>query len=81
MARVVIEVPEEVAVLMEKEPLLKLAIAEAVIREVTEYLLAVMTLDKLAEDSKLGEEDVMRISGLVKRAVRERWDAESSGRY
>jgi len=81
VARVVIEVPEEVAVLMEKEPLLKLAIAEAVIREVTEYLLAVMTLDKLAEDSKLGEEDVMRISGLVKRAVRERWDAESSGRY
>jgi len=38
-----------------------------------------MVLDKLTEDSKLSEEDVLEISRLVKRAVREKWDAESGG--
>ncbi len=78
MARVVVEVPEEVAALLEKEPLLRLAIAEVVKRGVTEYLLTVMALDKLTEDSSLSKEDVLEISRLVKRAVREKWDAESS---
>ena len=79
MARIVVEVPEEVAVLLEKEPLLRFAVAEAVKKGVIEYLLTVMALDKLTEDSRLSEEDVLNISRLVKRAVREKWDAESSG--
>ena len=79
MARVSIEVPEEVAVLLEKEPLLRLAVAEAVKREVMEYLLTVIALDRLTEDSRLSEEDVLEIGRLVKRAVREKWDAESGG--
>ena len=78
MTRLVVEVPEEVAALLEKEPLLRLTIAEAVKREVTEYLLTIIALDKLTEDSKLTEEDIQEISKLVKRAVREKWDAESS---
>ena len=79
MARVVVEVPEEVAALLEKEPLLRFAVTEAVKKEVMEYLLTVMALDKLTEDSRLSEEDVLEISRLVKRAVREKWDAESGG--
>ena len=79
MARLVVDVPEEVAVLLEKEPLLRFAVAEAVKKEVTEYLLTVMTLDKLTEDSRLSEKDVLEISRLIKRAVREKWDAESGG--
>ncbi len=79
MARVVVEVSEEVAALLEKEPLLRFAVAEAVKKEVMEYLLTVMALDKLTEDSRLSEEDVLEISRLVKRAVREKWDAESGG--
>ncbi|MEB3773947.1 MAG: hypothetical protein GSR86_03350 [Desulfurococcales archaeon] len=79
MARVVVEVPEEVAALLEKEPLLRFAVVEAVKKEVMEYLLTVMALDKLTEDSRLREEDVLEISRLVKRAVREKWDAESGG--
>ncbi len=77
MVRVAIEVPEEVAVLVERDPLLRLAIAEVVRREVTEYLLTIMALDKLTENSKLDEEDALEIGKLVKRAVREKWDAES----
>ncbi len=79
MARVVVEVPEEVAALLEKEPLLRFAVTEVVKREVTEYLLTVMALDKLTEDSRLSEEDVLEIGRLVKRVVREKWDAESGG--
>ena len=79
MARVVVEVPEEVAALLEKEPLLRFAVTEVVKREVTEYLLTVMALDKLTEDSRLSEEDVLEIGRLVRRVVREKWDAESGG--
>jgi len=78
MARVAIEVPEEIATLIEQDPLLRLAISEIVRREVTEYLLTVMTLDKLTGSSKLSEKDALELGRLVKRAVREKWDAESS---
>ncbi len=78
MARVAIEVPEEIATLIEQDPLLRLAISEIVRREVTEYLLTVMALDKLTGSSKLSEEDALELGRLVKRAVREKWDAESS---
>jgi len=77
MTRLVVDVPEEVAALLEKEPLLRFAVAEVVKKEVTEYLLAVMTLDKLTEDSRLSEEDMLEIGRLIKRVVREKWDAES----
>lgn len=49
----------------------------AVKREVTQYLLTIMTLDRLTEDSEFSEEDAMRLSKAIKSAVRERWDAES----
>jgi len=40
-----------------------------------------MASDKLTEDSKLSEKDILEISRIVKRAVREKWDAENSSRY
>ena len=81
MARVVIEVPEEMATLIERDPLLRLAVAEAVKKEVTEYLFTVIALDKLTEDSKLDEKEALEIGRLVKRAVREKWNAESGSRH
>ena len=78
MARVAIEVPEEIATLIEQDPLLRLAISEVVRREVTEYLLTIMALDKLTGSSKLSEKDALELGRLVKRAVREKWDVESS---
>ncbi len=81
MARVVVEVPEEVAALLEKEPLLRLAIAEAVQREVTEYLSTVLVLDRLTEESSLDEEAVVELDRVIKRGVREKWDAKSGGRH
>ena len=78
MSRVVIEVPEEMAVLIEQDPLLKLAVAEAVKKEVIEYLLTLTALDRLTENSKLDEKDALETGRLVKRAVREKWYAESA---
>jgi len=78
MARVAIEVPEEIATLIEQDPLLRLAISEVVRKEVTEYLLTIMALDKLTGSSKLSEKDALELGRLVKRAVREKWDVESS---
>ena len=40
-----------------------------------------MALDKLTENSRLDEKDVLEIGRLVKRAVREKWDAEDSSRH
>ncbi len=76
MARVAIEVPEEIAILIERDPLLRLAVSEVVRREVTEYLLTIMALDKLTGSSKLSEKDALELGRLIKRAVREKWDAE-----
>ncbi len=76
MARVAIEVPEEIAALVEQDPLLRLAVSEVVRKEVTEYLLTIVALDRLTESSKLSEKDALELGRLVKRAVRERWDAE-----
>ncbi len=42
-----------------------LAVTEAVKKEVIEYLLTVMALDKLTEDSKLSEKDILEISRIV----------------
>ncbi len=78
MARVAIEVPEEIATLIEQDPLLRLAVSEVVRKEVTEYLLTIMALDKLTESSKLSEKDALELGRLVKRAVREKWDVENS---
>jgi len=81
VARVMVEVPEEVAALLEKEPLLRLAISEAVRREVMDYLTTILTLDKLTKESSLDKESIKRLDKIIKEGVRERWDAESRGRH
>ena len=81
MARVMVEVPEEVAALLKKEPLLRLAISEAVRREVIDYLTTILALDKLTKESMLDRESIERLDKIIKERVRERWDAESRGRH
>ncbi len=81
MTRVTVEVPEEVAALLKKEPLLRLAVSEAVRREVIDYLTTILALDKLTEESRLDEESIKRLDKIIKEGVRERWDAESRGRH
>jgi len=81
VARITVEVPEKVAALLEKEPLLRIAISEAIRREVIDYLTTILTLDKLTKESKLDEESIKRLDKIIKEGVRERWDAESRGRH
>ena len=81
MSRVMVEVPEEVAALLKKEPLLRLAILEAVRKEVIDYLTTILALDKLAKESRLDRESIERLDKIIKGGVREKWDAESRGRH
>lgn len=81
MARVMVEVPEEVAALLRREPLLRLAISEAVRREVMDYLTTILILDKLTRESRLDEESIKKLDKMIKEGVREKWDAESRGRH
>ena len=81
MARVMVEVPEEVAALLRREPLLRLAISEAVRREVMDYLTTILILDKLTRESRLDEESIKKLDKMIKEEVREKWDAESRGRH
>ncbi len=76
-----VEVPEEVAALLRREPLLRLAISEAVRREVMDYLTTILILDKLTRESRLDEESIKRLDKMIKEGVREKWDAESRGRH
>ncbi len=78
MAKVEIKVPEEVSALLRKEPLLRTAIEEVVKKEIMEYLTTILTLNNLTEDSKLTEEDIMRINTLIKRGIRKKWDLKNT---
>ena len=81
MARVMVEVPEEVAALLRREPLLRLAISEAVRREVMDYLTTILILDKLTRESRLDEESIKKLDKMIKEEGREKWDAERRGRH
>ncbi len=74
-----IEVPEKLAVLIEKDELLRKLSEEVVKQKLTEYLLKVYALDVLAKDSELTEEDVMELDEKVKKGILKKWEDEVSG--
>jgi len=79
MAKVIqIEVPEELAVLIEKDELLRKLSEEVVKQKLTEYLLKVYALDVLAKDSELTEEDVMELDEEIKEGILKKWEDEVS---
>ena len=48
-----IKVPEEIGVLMDSDPVLKNIVEKIVERDVIEYILTILTMDKLTSDSTL----------------------------
>ncbi len=73
-----IEVPEEVEVLMKTNPTIKLMIEKIIKDKVKEYLLTMLTMDKLTEDSKLTEENILELERDIKKSLRERIENEIS---
>lgn len=48
-----IKVPEEIGVLIDSDPVLKNIVEKIVERDVIEYILTILTMDKLTSDSTL----------------------------
>ena len=77
MKRVVgVEVPEEIAVILERDPLLKKMVEERLVSEVKEYFFRVFVLDELLKGSKLTEADVKSLDEEVKRGIWEKYKRE-----
>jgi len=55
---------------------------ERIIREdVVSYVLSILTMDKLTEDSKLTEEDIIRMDEEIKKEIRRRIEDEINRWY
>ena len=68
--------PEEIAILLEQDDLLR-SMAESILAdELRRLLLKTLVLDKLAEGSELTEEDIAEIDKRIKRGLRLRIEAE-----
>ena len=67
-----IKVPEEIGVLMDSDPVLKNIVEKIVERDVIEYILTILTMDKLTSDSTLTEEEILEIDKKIKKIIRER---------
>jgi hypothetical protein len=78
MKSISIDVPEEIAVLLDKDPSLKDIIEDIFIDDARRYLLKLLVADKLAEDSKLTEDDIMTIDKIIKKGL---YEDESNNRY
>jgi len=68
--------PEEIAILLEQDELLR-SMAESILAdELRRLLLKTLVLDKLAEGSELTEEDIAELDKRIKRGLRLRIEAE-----
>ncbi len=73
---ITIELPEEIHALIESDPSLRCIIEKLVREDVVSYVLSILTMDKLAESSKLTEEDVMKIDKMIKEEIRKKIENE-----
>ncbi len=73
---ITIELPEEIHALIESDPFLKLVVERIIREDVVSYVLSILTMDKLTEDSRLTEEDIMRLDKEIKRGIRRRVEDE-----
>lgn len=73
---ITIELPEEVHALIESDPFLRMLVEKIVKEDVMNYILTILVMDKLTEDSKLTEEDIIKIDEKIKREIRERVENE-----
>jgi len=72
-----IRLPEELAILLERDEVLKSMAEGLLAEELGRLLLKVLVLDKLAERSELTEQDVVELDKRIKRGLRSRIEAEA----
>jgi len=74
-----VEVPEEVAVLLEANPLVRRLLGELGVRELEKRLLDLAVLDSLAPGPGLSEEEILELDEKVKEGLARRYKFEGSG--
>ncbi len=73
---ITIELPEEIHTLIESDRFLRLAVERIVKEDIVNYVLSILAIDKLTEDSELTEEDIMKIDEEIKKGIRRRIEDE-----
>jgi len=77
MRRVIeVEIPEKIAVLLEKNPTLRSHVESIAREEIIRYISMLLEMDKLTKDSELTEEDIMKLDKKIKRAIRKKIENE-----
>ena len=57
---ITIELPEEIHTLIEFDPFLKMVVERIIREDIMSYVLSILAMNKLTEDSRLTEEDIIR---------------------
>ena len=73
---ITIELPEEIHALIESDPFLKMVVERIIREDIVSYVLSILAMDKLAENSRLTEENIMEIDGEIKRGIRKKIENE-----
>ncbi|RLG51131.1 MAG: hypothetical protein DRN96_06010 [Thermoproteota archaeon] len=76
-----VEVPAETGALLERYPFLKRAFGRIAVEELRRRVLKLLVADKLLEESKVTEEDILKLDKAVKRRIRERVEDALHGQY
>ena len=73
---ITIELPEEIHALIESDPFLKMVVERIIREDIVRYVLSILAMDKLAEDSRLTEKDIMEIDREIKKGIRKKIENE-----
>ena len=73
---ITIELPEEIHALIESDPFLKMVVERIIREDIVSYVLSILAMDKLAEDSRLTEKDIMEIDREIKKGIRKKIENE-----
>ncbi|MGQ4915110.1 MAG: hypothetical protein ACP6IU_10255 [Candidatus Asgardarchaeia archaeon] len=71
-AKIELEIPYELAIILKKDPLLKKYLRDKLISELYKKLTQLYIADELFKDSKLTEEDIMELDKKIKKKVMEK---------
>ena len=71
-----IELPEDIAMLIENDEIIRDAIKSHITKEVIEKIILIAIADSILKDKGLTEEEVMKIDKIIKKDIRSRIENE-----
>jgi len=71
-----IELPEDIAMLIENDEIIRDAIKSHITKEVIEKIILIAIADSILKDKGLTEEEVMKIDKIIKKDIRSKIENE-----